>query len=98
MKLEDLLNAAVQLEKRIETDRMLRACFSALWKEANAPQSSHVRKPASSAAASDKATLTLAFSKEFCDLLQSTARASGKTPSELLEESFAEYYLKHFGK
>lgn len=97
MKLDDLLNAAVQLEKRIETDRMLRACFSAIWNDSDTGKKRDAAKAPTAAGKSGRA-VTLTFPAEFCELLEKTARSSGKSPAQLLEESFAEYYLKHFAK
>jgi hypothetical protein len=97
VKLDDLLNAAVQLEKRIESDRMLRACFSAIWNQTEAQKANRGKKH-SATQASPGQSLTLTFSKEFCELLERTAKSTGKSPAEILEESFTEYYLKHFSK
>ena len=94
MDLEGLLNASVQLEKRIATDKALRGYFSKLWKEEAR------RKPAAalSVPPADNGTneqkVTLNFPPEMCELLELASGATGKTPSEILEESFVNYYLK----
>lgn len=96
MKLEDLLNAAVQLEKRIETDRMLRACFSALWNDPGSGKQPRAKAAETSSISTQ--SITLNFPTEFWNLVKKAAQTSGKSPAQLLEESFAEYYLKHFAK
>lgn len=94
MDLEGLLNASLELERRIATDKMLRQCFSNLWKENRrkpAPKSGSAAVAANSPALRQ---LNLSFPAEMCELLELAANATGKTPSEILEESFVDYYLK----
>jgi hypothetical protein len=104
MNLEGLLNAGLELEKRIKTDRMMRRYLSTLWANANPgePKRKQPHQPAHRSAneAAEKPgaprSFTVQFPPEMCELLQRAAQASGKSPDTLLEESFAEYYLKHF--
>jgi len=94
MDLEGLLNASLELEKRIARDKMLRQCFSKLWKENRRKPS----VPSSAASAGPNAParqqVTLNFPPEMWELLELASNATGKTPSEILEESFVDYYLR----
>lgn len=95
MDLDSLLNASVALEKRIATDKLLRKYFAQLWKEPARSKLIPDHRPAPSAAADPKLRqLTFTFPSEMCELLALAAEATGKSPSEILEESFVEFYLK----
>jgi hypothetical protein len=94
MDLEGLLNASLDLEKRIARDKMLRQCFSNLWKENRRKLPVASRAAAASASPSARRQMTLGFPSEMCELLELASSATGKTASEILEESFVDYYLK----
>ena len=95
MDIESLLNANLALEKRIATDRALRRYFSTVWGQAEsrkeAPKSA---APGNSGLPEAARELTLRFPSEMCELLELAAKATGKTPAEILEECFVEAYLK----
>ncbi|MBM3836023.1 MAG: hypothetical protein FJ403_22715 [Verrucomicrobia bacterium] len=99
MHLDNLLNAAVELEKRIATDQMLRRYFSTVWGKDSAPTTvkSKLASPESKPSPETR-DLTCTFPVKMCELLLLAANATGKTPTELLEESFAEYCAKHSAK
>ena len=95
MDIESLLNASLALEKRIATDRALRRYFSTVWGQAErqkeAPKSA---APNNTSVSGPARELTLRFPPEMCELLELAAKATGKTPAEILEECFVEAYLK----
>ena len=97
MDLESLLKANVELQKRIATDRVLRHHFSHLWQiaEEPTPAPTPAERPAKSAPTHHK--LTLNFPREMCELLAREVERTGKTPDQILEDSFAEYYFRKHG-
>lgn len=94
MDLEGLLNASLELEKRIATDQMLRKYFSSVWKESRKKTVASSASKPSSANSSAHRQLTLSFPSEMCELLELAANATGKTPDEILEQSFVDYLKK----
>ena len=97
MDLENLLNAAVQLEKRIATDQKLRKYFSSVW--GHGPSRTASKPVPAPADKTDKnQDLRFSFPIEMCEWLEVASRATGKTPTELLEESFAEYCARNVEK
>ena len=98
MKVENLLNAAVELEKRIAADRMLRSYFSRIWRSESGtrPKSNHTGSH--SGGAQKNSEITLNVSPEMCKWLEVAVTSTGKTPAQLLEESFAEYCAKNAEK
>ena len=98
MKVENLLNAAVELEKRIAADRRLRSYFSRIWSSepATRPKSNHTGSQSSRAQKNSEITVRL--SPEMYKWLEVAVTATGKTPAQLLEESLAEYCAKNAEK
>ena len=95
MDLESLLNASLALEKRIATDRALRKYFSTIWAETNPKKAGEQSAPPNPPPVPGTVReLSLPFPAEMCELLELAANATGKTPSEILEECFVEHYLK----
>lgn len=95
MDLESLLNASLGLEKRIATDRALRKYFSTIWAESDPKQAGQKSAgPGQAVGPGSVRELSLQFPAEMCELLELAANATGKTPSEILEECFVEHYLK----
>ena len=96
MDLEGLLNANLALEKRIATDRALRKYFSSLWAKTESQKPEPITPSPPSDATAPTRDLTLTFPSEMCELLALAAEATGKTPAQILEESFIGYYVKKF--
>lgn len=98
MKVENLLNAAVELEKRIAADRRLRSYFSRIWtsEPATRPKSNHTGSLSSGAQKNSEIALSL--SPEMYKWLEVAVAATGKTPAQILEASFAEYCTKNAEK
>ena len=92
MDLDGLLKANIELQKRIATDRTLRRRFAELWGDAGGKST----KPAKSHANGTR-QLTFSLPEEMCLLLAREVESTGKTPSELIEKSFAEYYQRKHG-
>lgn len=92
MNLNHLLQAGLELEKRIAQDTALRRCVAELWKKSDAKLSAPTHgKPG---AARD---LTVQLPSDVYELLQATAKLTGKSPSLILQESFALYWQTHIG-
>ena len=94
MDLEGLLNASLELEKRKATDQLLRKYFSSLWKDGPAKRAIVHAPPKPTNDQSGFREITLHFPAEMCELLELASKSTGKTPSEILEMTFAEFYLK----
>ena len=94
MDLDGLLKANIELQKRIATDRILRQRLSVLWGESGPARENH---KASNAKGNQIQELTFSLPVEMCVLLASEVERTGKTPSELIEKSFAEYYQRKHG-
>jgi hypothetical protein len=94
MDLESLINANLALEKRIATDRALRKYFSAVWAKSESQKPQPPPVSVAPVAPGTTRELTLTFPAEMCELLALAAEATGKTPAQILEESFVGYYLK----
>ena len=94
MDLDGLLKANIELQKRIATDRTLRRRLSMLWGDPDP-----VREPPKKAGVNgnDLQQLTFSLPVEMCVLLAREVERTGKTPSELIEKSFAEYYQRKHG-
>ena len=90
MNLEHLLNAGLELEKRIARDQALRRCFSELWKKSNGQQ-----LKGKTAESNGVREFKLKLPLDVCELIESTATLTGKTPSQLVQESFALYCRTH---
>ncbi|MBI4664288.1 MAG: hypothetical protein HY735_36290 [Verrucomicrobia bacterium] len=91
MDLEGLLNASLELEKRIATDKLLRQYFSSLWNHNGGK-----RRPLNGSGNAVRECwnlrrVTLDLPSEMCELLELASEATGKTPAEILEQSFVEY-------
>jgi hypothetical protein len=98
MNLENLLNAAVELEKRIATDQMLRKYFSSVWGHSPSRATASKPAPATPNEAGKSKELCFSFPVEMCEWLDVASSATGKTPTQLLEESFAEYCARNVEK
>jgi hypothetical protein len=96
MNLEMLLNASVELEKRIATDQLLRNQLAQLLRarKEKQPQASS----SSSGGVEQGIELTFGFPAEMCELLARASVLTGKEPGRILEESFAEYYRNRIEK
>lgn len=97
MNVENLLQAAIELDKRIATDQLLRQYFSAVWGKRSV-QVQSAPAPSDISEAGNLRDITFSFPREMCELLEIGASATGKTPAQLLEESFAEYCARNIGK
>ena len=94
MDLDGLLKANIELQKRIATDRALRRKL-AMIEGAGAPSTQGFKPESSTAPGLHKITFSLPV--EMCGLLVEEAERAGKTPSEIIEKSFAEYYKRKHG-
>lgn len=94
MDLDGLLKANIELQKRIATDRALRRKL-AMIERAAGPSPQDSKPEASAAPGLHKITFSLPI--EMCVLLVEEAERAGKTPSEIIERSFAEYYKRKHG-
>lgn len=95
MNLDGLLNASLELEKRIQTDRMLRRYLSNLWGRTSPGRSTRASNPPSTQNPEGSRSVTFNLPPEMCELLELASKATGKSQTAILEESFADYYLKH---
>jgi hypothetical protein len=91
MDLANLLQASLDLEKRIATDQALRRCFNDLLntKTSSAKAEARAKLPEQVACVSE---VKASFPLETCLLLESVAASAGKTTSQVLEEAFLHYY------
>jgi hypothetical protein len=86
MDLTNLLQASLDLEKRIASDQALRRCFDQIWNQKKIDD-----RPASqSTGAVRKVIVTMP--QEVGQLLDATAAKMGRTPGEILEEAFLLFY------
>ena len=93
MDLEGLLNASLELEKRKATDQLLRKYFSSLWKNDGPKRPAPTSLKPGPSSHPGLCEVSVQFPPEMCELLEIAAKATGKTPSKILEESFVEFYL-----
>jgi hypothetical protein len=98
MNLDNLLNAAVELEKRIATDQMLRKYFSSVWGHSPSRAVESKPAPATQHETEKHKELCFTFPIEMCEWLDVASSATGKTRTQLLEESFAEYCARNVEK
>lgn len=95
MELDGLLNASLELEKRIKTDRVLRQHLSSLWGRTSSRRSSRSTSSKSTQNPNGTKSVTFDLPDGMCELLELAATATGKSQAQILEESFAEYFQKH---
>ena len=98
MDLGSLLKANVELQKRVATDRALRDYFSRIWSTFD--HGDGFRETATRHAADDGGARKMTFylPPEMCELLALEVEQTGKTPSQIMEDSFAQYYLRKYGR
>ena len=94
MDLDGLLKANIELQKRIATDRALRRKLGMI-EGAAVPSAQDSKAETSTVAGKHKITFSLPV--EMCVLLVEEAERAGKTPSEIIEKSFAEFYKRKHG-
>jgi hypothetical protein len=87
MELENLLKASLQLEKRIATDETLRQYFSSVWAKAEPKPRKTLQPPGPT-------SFEFTFPPEMCELLGIAMKVRGKSAQEVMQESFAKYYLE----
>ena len=87
MDLESLLNASLDLEKRIATDKALRRYFASVWKE----ELGHRKSGNTTRGQNVPNSVSIAISAEIYELVDRVARQAGVPPAKILEESFLAY-------
>jgi len=97
MDLDGLLNASLELEKRIKTDQILRQHLSPLLAKKDSSARHRSTRKNSDGSPGNPGSASFTLPAEMCELLDIAANATGKSQIQILEESFADYFQKHFG-